>query len=70
MYGGDLLTPTSLRLSTLSMASHKEGEENTFVFTLFFARKREGGRAKQRPGEYWPSELTPMYCGNAQLQFA
>jgi len=46
-----LLTPTALRWSTLSATSRKEGKKEISVLTLFTACGREGGRAKQRPGE-------------------
>ena len=42
-----LLTPTTLCWSTLSMASHKEGEEFINFFIPLSAQRREGGRAKQ-----------------------
>jgi hypothetical protein len=49
------LTPTSLGLSPLSSASlERGGKESFYVSNLnpsFRRRRREGGRAKQRPGE-------------------
>jgi len=46
-----LLTPSTLRWTTLSFASKIEGKSLNFFFTLFTACGREGRPAKRRRGE-------------------
>jgi len=51
LHGVQFTHPNTLRCSALSTASGKEGKKLKGLQTLFFACKREGGRAKQSPGE-------------------
>jgi hypothetical protein len=58
------LTPTSLRLLPSLQLRWKKGVKKVFMYRFkpsFRRRRREGGRAKQRPGESSLMALVRLY---------